>query len=94
MFILRGLKKLIYLAILGVLVYLAAHYPVKGKPLYQVARNTVGVKGFGETLKDLRQLFGGILKSVGEEMQEDVSEQDQKALQNVIEKELKKENQP
>lgn len=94
MFILRGLKKLIYLAILGVLVYLAAHYPMHGKPLYQAARDTIGTKGFGETLKDLRQLFGGFLKSVGEELQENVSEQDQKALQNVIEKELKKENPP
>lgn len=88
MFILRGLKRLVFLVVFVVLGYLAAHYPVNGQPLYKVARQFFTSQGFEQGMKDLKMFLGSFLKSVGEEIQEDVTEADRKQLDSLIEKQM------
>lgn len=92
MFILRGLKRLILLCLLGGLLFLAAHYPVNDVPLYKKAKTFFTSQGFQQGWKDLKLFLGGLLRSVGEEMQEDVSESDRKALEKEIQNHLKGES--
>lgn len=88
MFLFRWIKNLILLAVFAVLVYLAAHYPVDGKPLYQKFDTVIG----SESVKDLKHFFGGLLKSMGNEIQENVTETDRQKLEKEIYKSLKKKN--
>lgn len=94
MFILRGLKRLFFFAVFCGLLYLAAHYPVKGRPLYQVVKSYWTSQSFETAWKDIKMFFGGFLKSVGEEIQEDVTEHEKKELDALIEKEVQKKNSP
>lgn len=86
MFLFRWIKNLILLVIFAVLVYLAAHYPVDGQPLYQKFDTVIG----SEAMKDLKHFFGGLLQSLGDEIQENVTETDRQKLEKEIYKSLKK----
>ena len=86
MFLFRWIKNLILLAVFAALVYLAAHYPVDGKPLYQKLDTVIG----SERVKDLKHFFGGLLESAGEGLQENVTETERQKLEKEIYKSLKK----
>lgn len=88
MFIFRLIKRLIFFTLFVVLVYLAAHYPVDGKPLYKVGSSFFKSDGFGQGIKDLKLFLGGFLKSVGEEIQENVTESDKQQLQKMIQEQV------
>lgn len=90
MFILRGIKRLVVLALFGGLVYMASFYPVRGVPIYLVVKQYVTAKGISQGFKDLKMLFGGLLKSVGEEIQENVTDQDKRELESVIQNDLQR----
>lgn len=86
MFLFRWLKKLFFLVLFVLLIFWAARYPVGGKPLYQVVKGFFGSESSQQSYKDLKMLFGGFLKSLGEKIQEDVTEEDQKELEKLIQK--------
>lgn len=88
MFLFRWIKNLILLVVFIVLVYLAAHYPVNGQPLY---KKLDSIKQM-ESVKDLEHLFGGLMQSIREEVHENVTESDRQKLEKEIYKSLKKEN--
>lgn len=92
MFLLRLVKKLFFLAIFAALVFWAANYKVQGRPLYQVAKDIFRSGSFKEGMKDARMLVGGFLKSVGEEIQENVTEEDKKELDSLIKKKVREGN--
>ena len=89
MFIFRIIKKLIFLGLFILLVLWGATYKVDGKTLYQVGKDFIASENFSQSVKDLKMFFGGFLKSVGEQIQEDVTEKDQKALDKIIQKKMK-----
>lgn len=89
MFLFRWIKKLFFLAIFALLVWWGANYKVNGKPLYQVVKDFIGSKNFDEGTKDLKMFFGGFLKSVGEELQENVTEKERKELETLIKKKVR-----
>jgi len=89
MFILRGLKKLFFLALFVGLVWWAAHYKIQGKPLYKVAGGFIQSGNFKEGWKDIKLFVGGFLKTVGEQIQEDVTEEDRKKLDSMIKEKAK-----
>ena len=84
MFMLRGLKNLILLVVFGALIFWAANYKVQGRPLYKIAGGFIQSGNFKEGFKDMKMFVGGFLKSVGEEIQENVTKEDQKQLDNLI----------
>ena len=90
MFLLRFLKKLLVLALLAFGVYWFASYKVNGKPLYQTAKGFLASGNYKEGVKDMRVFLGGFLKTMGEQIQEDVTEDERKQLDVVIQKERKK----
>lgn len=86
MFLFRWLKKLIVLVLLAFGLVWAANYKMNGKPLYRVAVDFVASPDMREGWKDFKMLVGGMLKSLGEEIQEDVTEEDKKELEKMIQK--------
>lgn len=89
MFLFRLLKKLLFLVFFGLLVFWAATYQIGGVPLYQRAKQFFTSEGFKQGVKDIRLFLGGFLKSLGEEIEENVTEEDQKALDSMIQKKIK-----
>ena len=89
MFIFRIIKKLIFFGLFVLLVLWGATYKVDGKTLYQVGKDFIASENFSQSVKDLKMFFGGFLKSVGEQIQEDVSEKDKQQLEKVIQDQLK-----
>lgn len=69
---------------------MASFYPVRGVPVYLVVKQYVAAKGISQGIKDLKMLFGSLLKSVGEEIQDDVTDQDKKELESVIQTEMQR----
>lgn len=69
---------------------MASFYPVRGVPLHLMVKQYVASKGISQGFRDLKMLFGSLLKSVGEEIQENVTDQDKKELESVIHKDLQK----
>lgn len=92
MFLFRWIKKLFFLAVFAALVWWGANYKINGRPLYQMAKDIIGSKNFDEGTKDLRMFLGGFLKSLGEGIQENVTEQDRKELETLIKKKVREEN--
>ncbi|MDO8526872.1 MAG: hypothetical protein Q7T03_04190 [Deltaproteobacteria bacterium] len=89
MFIWRLFKTFLFLILMALLLFWAATYKVKGKPLYQTAQQFLSSEGYKEGIKDLRIFVGGFLKSVGEQIQEDVTEEDKKKLDSMIHEQMK-----
>lgn len=89
MFILRGLFKLVFWVVLAVALFWVATCKVNGKPFYEVARGFFSSGGYKEGVKDLRIFLGGFLKAVGEQIQEEVSDEDRKKLENLIQQQMK-----
>ena len=71
------------------LVFWGVHYKVGGKPLYKVAQDYIATGDYKEGFKDLRTFLGGFLKTMGEQIQEDVSDKDKKQLDKLIQDQLK-----
>lgn len=92
MFLFRWIRRVLFLAVFAALVWWGASYKVNGRSLVQVAKGFVGSKNFDEGVKDLKMFFGGFLKSVGEELQEDVTEEERKQLESIIRKEVREKN--
>ena len=90
MFLLRFLKNILVLALIVFGVYWAANYKVDGKPFYQVVRGAFASGSYKEGVKDIRVFLGGFLKTMGEQIQEDVTEDERKQLDSMIQKEMKK----
>ncbi|MBI4124302.1 MAG: hypothetical protein HY466_00030 [Deltaproteobacteria bacterium] len=86
MFLFRWLKKLLVLALAAVGLFWAAHYKVGGVPVYQKAKSYVASEDFRQSWKDFKMFFGGMLKSLGEEILEDVTDEDRKELDKMIQK--------
>ena len=89
MFLFRMIKRLVFfvLTIYGLL--WLARLPYQGKPLYQHAAILFQSQLASEGAKDIKTLVGGLLKTVGDEIQEDVTKDDQKQLDKLIEKKSK-----
>ena len=88
MFLLRMLKRLVFFVIFVVALFWAANYKIHGKPLYEVAKGFLTSGGYKEGMKDLRSFLGGFLKTMGEQIQEDVTDDEKKQLDKVIKKQL------
>lgn len=86
MFLFRFFKKLLFLVLFVLLLWWGANYKVGGKPLYQVVKGFFVSESSQQSYKDLKMLVGGFLKSLGEEIQEDVTKEDQKELEKLIQK--------
>ncbi len=69
-------------------IYWVASYKVDGKSLYQVTKGFVSSGKYKEGMRDIRMFLGGFLKTVGEQIQEDVTETEKKQLDNLIQKEM------
>jgi len=89
MFLFRIIKKLIFWGLLIALIVWVAGRKVKGQTLLQVAKGLVASENFDQGVKDLKMFVGGFLKSVGEEIEEDVTDKDRKALDKMIHKKVK-----
>jgi hypothetical protein len=63
---------------------------IGGKTVGEHAKFITESKFYKETIRDLRVIVGEAMKSVGEAISEDVTEEDEKALKNVIQEEMKK----
>lgn len=78
------------MALIGFGFYWIANYKVNGKPLYQTAKGFLASGNYKEGIKDMRVFLGGFLKTMGEQIQEDVTEDEKKQLDSMIQKEMKK----
>lgn len=78
------------MVLIGFGLYWIANYKVDGKPLYQTVKGFLSSGNYKEGVKDMRVFFGGLLKTMGEQIQEDVTEDERKQLDNMIQKEMKK----
>lgn len=85
------LKRLFFFVLTLAGLFWLANTSYKGKPLYQQAWTFFGSEKYSEGMKDIKILLGGFLKTVGQKIEEDVTEKDQKALDNLIKKEVLKE---
>lgn len=92
MFLFRFFKKLIFLILFAFLVWWGANYKVNGRPLYQIVKGFVGSENFDQGWKDFKMFSGGLLKSLGEEIQEDVTEADKEELEKMIQKKVREKN--
>ena len=92
MFLLRWLKKLVVLALVAFGLFWAAQYKVGGVPLYQKAKSFIGSDDFHQSWKDFKMFAGGMLKGLGEEIMEDVTEEDKKELEKMIQKKAREKN--
>lgn len=89
-FILRGIKNLILLALTVVAVYWAANYKVHGEPLYKVATSFVTSGNYKDSFRDMKTFVGGFLSSVGDEIRHDeVSEKDRNQFEKMIKEKSK-----
>ena len=89
MFLLRMVKHLIVFVLTLWGLWWMANYSYQGKPLYQYAFTFFGSEKYREGIKDLRMLTGGFLKTVGQQIEEDVSDKDRKALDQLIQDQTK-----
>ncbi len=89
MFLFRMIKRLVVfvLTIFG-LIWLAK-VPYQGKPLYEHVLVLFQSKLADDGAKDIKTLVGGLLKTMGDEIQENVTKDDQKQLDKLVEKKVK-----
>lgn len=71
-------------------IYWIASYKVDGQSLYQVTKGLISSGKYKEGMRDIRIFLGGFLKTVGEQIQEDVTETEKKQLDSLIQREMKK----
>lgn len=89
MFIFTFIRKLFFWILLAGVVFWFATKQVGGRKFYQVARESLQSEGFKQGMKDIGIFVGGMLKSLGEEIEEQVSADDQQKLDKMIEKKAK-----
>ncbi len=91
MFILRFIRRLIYLAIFSGVVYVGSNYvKIEGTPIRKWADDFFHSQAWIEGSKDLRTWVGALLKLAGEKVQEGITPNDEAALRNVIATDVQK----
>ena len=91
MFLFRWLKRLIFLAMLAGLAYLASGYvPWHGRPAREHVKAFFQSTQWKEGVKDMRTWAGQLLQIAGKKMEEGVTPSDQKKLDEVFIKDLEK----
>ncbi|MBU4484847.1 hypothetical protein KKA47_05455 [bacterium] len=68
-----------------------ANYDYQGKPIKQHAKEFFTSRLFKDGMKDIKLMVGDLFSTVGEEIKDGITKEDQKQLKEVIDKELKKE---
>jgi hypothetical protein len=90
MFLLRLLKRLIYLAIFGSILYASSGYvKIHGKPARQYADEFFASTLWKEGSKDLRTWLGAVLRFAGDKVEEGISVNDEAKLKEIIEGDLR-----
>jgi len=89
MFLFRWIKNLVLFFLVLVGISWLAKYPYQGKPVYQHVLGFLGSDLAQEGAKDIKVLVGDMLKTLGEEIQEDVKKEEQEALEKLLKKETK-----
>ena len=82
------IKWLFFATIVAIVVLYVTGYKIGGKTINEYFKAVVGAKSYDEGLKDIRSLVGEAIKAVGEAVSPEVTPEERKELENVIQKEL------
>jgi hypothetical protein len=82
------IKWLFFLAIVAIVVLYVTGYKIGGKTINEYFKAVVGAKSYDEGVKDIRSLVGEAIKAVGEAVSPEVTPEERKELEDVIQKEL------
>ena len=86
----RLIKWLFFLAIVGALVMYFTGWKLGGKTIQEHLKPVLEKKVVKEGIKDVRSLLGEGLKAAGEAISEDVTDDEKKQLNDMVNEELKK----
>ena len=91
MFLFRWIKNLIVLGMVVVAVWLASgHFRYEGKTYQEWAIQIYRSPSLQEATKDLRMWIGQLLQASGKKIQEGITAEDQKKLDDLIQNDAKK----
>lgn len=88
------IKWLFFIAIIAFIVLWITDYKLNGKSVKDYVKDAVGEKTYDEGVKDIRSLVGEAIKAVGEAVSPEVTPEERKELEGVIQKELGKGEEP
>lgn len=88
------IKWLFFIAIIAFIVLWITDYKLDGKSVKDYVKDVVGEKTYDEGVKDMRSLVGEAIKAVGEAVSPEVTPEERKELEGVIQKELGKGAEP
>jgi hypothetical protein len=83
------IKWIIFLAIIGAIFLVITGKEIGGKKIEDHLGPILGSKVVKESIRDIRALVGEGLKSAGEAISEDVTNEERKQLDNLVKEELK-----
>jgi hypothetical protein len=84
------IKWLFFIALIALIVLWITDYKIGGKSVKDYFKGVVGEKTYDEGVKDIRSLVGEAIKAVGDVVSPEVTPEEQKELEGVIQKELGK----
>lgn len=91
MFLWRWFKRLVFLGMLtGVAYVVSGKVMWHGRPVREQVQTFVQSTQWNEGMKDLRSWLGALLQLAGKKMEEGVTPEDQKKLDQIFQKDLQK----
>jgi hypothetical protein len=82
------IKWLFFLAIIAAIIMMLTGEKIRGKTIEEHLQPIIGSKAFKEAVHDIRALVGEGLKTAGEVISEDVTEEERQQLTSVLKQEL------